>query len=217
MQHGIPTPLPATRTDRPAVVPTPRPVDIPATTARSPVHSTMPLVRPPVFPLNEQPGAPTPARSITGAPPAGGKNAPIAGTEKAAALARLIAEGRRPKSRRFAELEPYRDVLLTERGAGASIRLMAQSLAKLDVSVSEETLRVWLIRQKMPKRRKPRVKPVVLSESPAPPAPAPAGPVPVASGVPPNPPAVPLVPAQVQPTVIPYWQKKGPRIARDDY
>jgi hypothetical protein len=93
MQHGIPTPLPATRTDRPAVVPTPRPVDILATTARSPVHSTMPLVRPPVFPLNEQPGAPTPARSITGAPPAGGKNAPIAGTEKAA-CARPLDRGR---------------------------------------------------------------------------------------------------------------------------
>jgi len=217
MQHGIPTPLPTPRTDRPAVGPTLRPVDIPAATARPPVHSVGPLVRPPVFPLNEQPGAPMPARNITDAPPVGGKNAPIAGTDKAGALARLIAEGRRPKSRRFAELEPYRDVLITERGAGASIRLMAESLAKLDVDVSEETLRVWLLRQKMPKRRKPRVKPVALSESPTPPAPAPTGPVPVASVVPPNPPEVPIVPAPVQPPVIPYWLRKGPRIARDDF
>jgi len=74
-------------------------------------------------------------------------------------LARFVAEGRRPRSRRFAELEPYRDVLLAERRANASIRLLAQSLARLGVTISEETLRVWLLRQKMPKRRRPRKKP----------------------------------------------------------
>jgi len=112
-------------------------------------------------------------------------------------------------------------VLLTERGAGASIRLMAESLAKLGVDVSEETLRVWLLRQKMPKRRNTRTKPGTRSKSPAPPSSAPTsapiGPVPVASGASPSPSAVPAVTGPVHAPVIPYWQKKGPRIARDDY
>lgn len=95
-----------------------------------------------------------PAASTSAAPAATGTPA-----GNAQALARLIAEGRQPRSRRFAELEPYRDVLLAERRTGASIRLLTQSLARLGVIISEETLRVWLLRQKMPKRRRPRKKP----------------------------------------------------------
>ena len=95
-------------------------------------------------------------QSISEASPARDQTSPAPVTDKARALARLIAEGRQPRSLRFTELEPYRDVLLTERRGGASIRLMAQSLAKLGVDISVETLRVWLLRQKMPKRRKPR-------------------------------------------------------------
>jgi hypothetical protein len=173
MQQGNPTPLPTPQTSQPAVAPTPRPGHNSATTARQPVHPAGPTVRPPVFTPNEQLNIPTRARDLAGAPLSGGKEAPSVGTNKAEALARLIAEGRRPRSRRFAELEPYRNVLLTERDAGASIRLMAESLAKLGVAVSEETLRVWLLRQKMPKRRKARTKPVARSESPAPPSSAP--------------------------------------------
>lgn len=112
-------------------------------------------------------GPPTPARprSDDAIEPAASTSAAPAATVtpagNALALARLIAEGRRPRSRRFAELEPYRDVLLAERRTGASIRLLAQSLAKLDVTVAEETLRVWLLRQKMPKRRRSRKKSAV--------------------------------------------------------
>jgi len=124
-------------------------------------------------------------------------------TGDAQALVRLIAEGRRPRSRRFAELEPYRDVLLAERRAGASIRLLAQSLAKLGVTISEETLRVWLLRQKMPKRRRSRRKPTGATK-PKP-------------GATTTPAPAPLNPAAAAVPQVPYGQRKGPRIARDVY
>jgi hypothetical protein len=119
----------------------------------------------------------------------------------AAALAKLIAEGRKPRSRRFTELEPYRAVLLAERRAGASIRLIAQSLAKVGVTISEETLRVWLLRQKMPKRRRPRKKAVVATPTSIKPAVLPR-------------PGTPLVPSPTPPA---YTPRRGPRIARDDF
>jgi hypothetical protein len=114
----------------------------------------------------------------------------------AQALARLIAEGRRSRSTRFAELEPYRDVLLAERRAGASIRLLAESLAKLGVTISVETLRVWLLKEKMPKRRRPRKKPVTAKT-----------------------PLFPAMPAANLPAKPPlsFLPRKGPRIARDNY
>jgi hypothetical protein len=75
-------------------------------------------------------GSPTRAADITAA----STDAPTANARR---LAQLVAAGRQPRSQRFTALEPYRDVLLTERRAGASIRLIAQSLAKLDVAISE--------------------------------------------------------------------------------
>ena len=130
---------------------------------------------------------------------------PAAGTftGDAQALARLIAEGRRPRSRRFATLEPYRDVLLAERRAGASIRLLVQSLAKLGVTMSAETLRVWLLRQKMPKRRRSRKKPAGATK-----------PKPGATTIPAP---TPLNPPAAAAPQVPYGQRKGPRIARDVY
>ena len=139
-----------------------------------------------------------PRASDTTAPAASGTS-----TDNAQALARLIAEGRRPRSRRFAELEPFRDVLLAERRAGASIRLLAQSLAKLGVTMSEETLRVWLLRQKMPKRRRSRRKPTGATK-----------PKPGATTIPAP---APLNPAAAATPQVPYGQRKGPRIARDVY
>ena len=124
-------------------------------------------------------------------------------TGNAQTLARLIAEGRRPRSRRFAELEPYRGVLLAERRAGASIRLLAQFLAKLGVTISEETLRVWLLRQKMPKRRRSRKKP--------------AGATRPKPGATTTPAPTPLNPTAAAAPQVPYGQRKGPRIARDVY
>ena len=129
-------------------------------------------------------------------------------TGDAQALARLIAEGRRPRSRRFAELEPYRNVLLAERRAGASIRLLVQSLAKLGVTMSEETLRVWLLRQKMPKRRRSRKKPAGATK----PKLMVATTTPATSPI--IKPAATATPATPQ---VPYGQRKGPRIARDVY
>ena len=129
-------------------------------------------------------------------------------TGNAQTLARLIAEGRRPRSRRFAELEPYRDVLLAERRAGASIRLLVQSLAKLGVTISEETLRVWLLRQKMPKRRRSRKKPAGATK----PKLMVATTTPATSPI--LKPAASATPATPQ---VPYGQRKGPRIARDVY
>lgn len=77
-------------------------------------------------------------------------------TGDALKLAQLIAAGRRPRAQRFTALEPYRDVLIAERRAGASLALLVQSLAKLGVEISEETLRMWCLRQNLPKRRRPR-------------------------------------------------------------
>ena len=139
-----------------------------------------------------------PRASDTTAPAASGTS-----TDNAQALARLIAEGRRPRSRRFAELEPFRDVLLAERRAGASIRLLAQFLAKLGVTISEETLRVWLLRQKMPERRRSRKKPAGATK-----------PKPGATTIPAP---APLNPAAAATPQVPYGQRKGPRIARDVY
>ena len=93
-------------------------------------------------------------------------------------------------------MEPFRDVLLTERRGGASIRLLVQSLAKLGVTISAETLRVWFLRHKLPKRRRPR-KPSAKAS-----------------------PARPLLPASTASaaaSLVPSWQRKGPRIARDQY
>jgi hypothetical protein len=129
-------------------------------------------------------------------------------TGNAQTLARLIAESRRPRSRRFAELEPFRDVLLAERRAGASIRLLAQSLAKLGVTISEETLRVWLLRQKMPKRRRSRKKPAGATK----PKLMVATTTPATSPI--LKPAATVTPATPQ---VPYGQRNGPRIARDVY
>jgi hypothetical protein len=130
-----------------------------------------------------------------------------ASTDNARRLAQLVAAGRQPRSQRFTALEPYRDVLLTERRAGASIRLIAQSLAKLDVAISEETLRVWFLKEKLPKRRRPRKK---RAATPTPKV----GPVspamaarPVTCSVPTPAPAA----AGTQPG------RRGPKIARDNY
>ncbi len=101
----------------------------------------------------ETPAVSTPCASGS---TAGAADITAAPTENARRLAQLVAAGRQPRSQRFTALEPYRDVLLTERRAGASIRLIAQSLAKLDVASSEETLRVWFLTEKLPKRRRSR-------------------------------------------------------------
>ena len=166
--------------------------------------------------LAPDPTGPSPAdgTAMTAGPRASDTTAPVdfpstthgaagTSTDSAQTLARLIAEGRRPRSRRFAELEPYRDVLLTERRAGASIRLLVQSLAKLGVTMSEETLRVWLLRQKMPKRRRSRKNPAGATK-----------PKPGATTIPAP---TPLNPAAAATPQVPYWQRKGPRIARDVY
>jgi len=95
-------------------------------------------------------------------------------------------------------------VLLAERRAGASIRLLVQSLAKLGVTISEETLRVWLLRQKMPKRRRSRKNPADATKPK------------VGATTTPTP-ATTLKPAAAAAPQVPYWQRKGPHIARDDF
>jgi hypothetical protein len=128
-------------------------------------------------------------------------------TDNARKLAQFVAEGRQPRSQRFTALEPYRDVLLTERRAGASIRLIAQSLAKLDVAISEETLRVWFLKEKLPKRRRSRKKRA-------------ATPTPKVSPVSPTMavrPVICSVPPPVPGTVGTQPGRRGPKIARDNY
>jgi hypothetical protein len=151
----------------------------------------------------------TPADSPERAPasPACTSDITAAPTENARKLAQLVAAGRQPRSQRFTALEPYRDVLLTERRAGASIRLIAQSLAKLDVAISEETLRVWFLKEKLPKRRRSRKK---RAATPTPKV----GPVSPTMAVRP---VICSVPAPVPAAVGTQPGRRGPKIARDNY
>ena len=151
----------------------------------------------------------TPADSPTRAPgsPARAADLTAASTENARRLAQLVAAGRQPRSQRFAALEPYRDVLLTERRAGASIRLIAQSLTKLDVAISEETLRVWFLKEKLPKRRRPRKTRAATPTPKVSPVSPPMATRPVIWSVPAPAPAA----AGTQPG------RRGPKIARDNY
>ena len=155
----------------------------------------------------------TPADSPTRAPGSPARAADIAAastdapTENARRLAQLVAAGRKPRSQRFTALEPYRDVLLTERRAGASIRLIAQSLDKLDVAISEETLRVWFLKEKLPKRRRSRKKRA-------------ATPTPKVSPVSPTMAARPVtwsVPTPAPGAAGTQPGRRGPKIARDNY
>ncbi len=133
--------------------------------------------------------------------------APAPSTDHAQTLARLIADGRKPRSLRFTALEPYRDVLLTERRAGASIGLIAKSLAKLDVAISEETLRIWFLKEKLPKRRRSRKKRA-------------ATPTPEISPVTPTMAARPVtwsVPTPAPGAAGTQPGRRGPKIARDNY
>ena len=128
-------------------------------------------------------------------------------TDNARRLAQLVAEGRQPRSQRFTALEPYRDVLLTERRAGASIRLITQSLAKLGVAISEETLRVWFLKEKLPKRRRSRKK---RAATPTPKV-GPVSPTMVAR------PVTWSVPTPAPVAVATQPGRRGPKIARDNY
>ena len=131
----------------------------------------------------------------------------VAPTDNARRLAQLVAAGRQPRSQRFTALEPYRDVLLTERRAGASIRLIAQSLAKLDVAISEETLRVWFLKEKLPKRRRLRKKRAATPTAKVGPVSPTMAARPVTWSVPTPAPGA----AGTQPG------RRGPKIARDNY
>ncbi len=170
--------------DRPAVPAEPRAVD-----RETPVDSP-----------ERAPASPACAADITAAP----TDAPNANARR---LAQLVAAGRQPRSRRFTALEPYRDVLLTERRAGASIRLIAQSLAKLDVAISEETLRVWFLKEKLPKRRRSRKKRAVTPTAKVSPVSPTMAARPVTWSVPTPAPGA----AGTQPG------RRGPKIARDNY
>ncbi len=128
-------------------------------------------------------------------------------TENARRLAQLVAAGRQPRSQRFTALEPYRDVLLTGRRAGASIRLIARSLANLHVGISEETLRVWFLKEKLPKRRRSRKKRA-------------ATPTPKVSPVSPTMAARPVmwrVPTPAPAAAGTQPGRRGPKIARENY
>ena len=98
-------------------------------------------------------------------------------------------------------------MLLTERRAGASIRLIAQSLAKLDVAISEETLRVWFLKEKLPKRRRSRKKRAATPTAKVGPVTPTMAARPVTWCVPTPAPAA----SGTQPG------RRGPKIARDNY
>jgi hypothetical protein len=176
------------------------PTAVPADTPPVPAEPRVVDGEPPVDSPERAPGSPARAADITAA----STDAP---TVNARRLAQLVAAGRQPRSRRFTALEPYRDVLLTERRAGASIRLIAQSLAKLDVAISEETLRVWFLKEKLPKRRRSRKKRAATPTAKVGPVSPTMAARPVTWRVPtPAPDAVGTQPG-----------RRGPKIARDNY
>jgi hypothetical protein len=66
---------------------------------------------------------------------------------KSPTLSELIAKAKADQKTKTDALEPHRATLLKERSAGTSVRIMVGALAQLGVSVSEETLRLWFLRQ----------------------------------------------------------------------
>jgi hypothetical protein len=170
------------------------PMAVPADTPTTPAEARTVDRETPTGSPARAPGCPACAADITAAPP-----------DNARRLAQYVAEGRKPRSQRFTALEPYRDVLLTERRAGASIRLIVQSLAKLDVAISEETLRVWFLKEKLPKRRRARKKRA------ATPKVSPVSPTMAVR------PVICSVPTPVPSTVGTQPGRRGPKIARDNY
>jgi len=72
-------------------------------------------------------------------------------------LSALIAEAKARKTIKAAGLDRFRVVLLKERKTRTSVRILAESLAKMGVVVSEETLRLWVVRQeeRQPFQKKP--------------------------------------------------------------
>jgi hypothetical protein len=172
------------------------PTAVPADTPPVPAEPRVVDGETPVDSPERAPASPACTADITAAP-----------TENARRLAQLVAAGRQPRSQRFTALEPYRDVLLTERRAGASIRLIAQSLAKLDVAISEETLRVWFLKEKLPKRRRSRKKRAATPTAKVGPVSPTMAARPVTWSVPTPAPGA----AGTQPG------RRGPKIARDNY
>ena len=78
-------------------------------------------------------------------------------------LAALIADAKAADKATKAELlKPFKAVLLKERMAGTSVRIMADSLASMGVSISEESLRLWFVRQEEPKAHEDTVRPKVV-------------------------------------------------------
>ncbi|MEO6246935.1 MAG: hypothetical protein ABIQ12_16025 [Opitutaceae bacterium] len=68
-------------------------------------------------------------------------------------LAQLVAESRRPKKPKTSQLDAHRAELLKVRREGAALRAIREGLAKMDVIVSEEALRLWF---KAHTRRSPK-------------------------------------------------------------
>jgi hypothetical protein len=102
-------------------------------------------------------------------------------------LAALIATAKANKTTKAAILEPFRAVLMKERNAGTSVRIMVGSLASMGVNISEESLRIWFVQQGAPKPRKSVARLATIAATPKRPATA-----------------MPTVPAS------------GPRVARAD-
>jgi hypothetical protein len=102
-------------------------------------------------------------------------------------LAALIAEAKAKRTGKATMLEPYRTVLVRERAAGTSVRIMVESLSAMGVTISEESLRVWLVQHKSATPQKSAARPVAAT-----------------------PPAKPPV------TGLPAVPVSGPRVARTD-
>jgi hypothetical protein len=72
-------------------------------------------------------------------------------------LAQLVADSRRPKKPKTSQLDAHRLELLKIRKAGAPMRAIRDGLAKMDVVVSEEALRLWFNAQRARTDRRRRL------------------------------------------------------------
>jgi hypothetical protein len=102
--------------------------------------------------------------AATGDNPEASNVRPLPDRSVAEMLADLIQAEMAASAGKTAALEPFRIVLLRQRAAGASIRVMVGALRRVGVAIGEETLRLWFRRQgvrKGGKKESPRTAPVV--------------------------------------------------------
>ncbi|MCS6244181.1 MAG: hypothetical protein H2172_10045 [Opitutus sp.] len=85
-------------------------------------------------------------------------NEPTANDSKK--LSQLIAQAKAGKTTKADALDMHRRVLLKERAEGTSVRILVAALGQMGTHVSEETLRLWFVKQESSCSQAPTPEPV---------------------------------------------------------